>query len=84
MRIVVHAQHLSGVGHHVRAVALARALATAHDVVLVDGGAPRDVGPALDGLAADVPVVALALGPRAYDAPGGAAALIAAVTAAAR
>ena len=51
---------------------------------LAGGGAPRDVGPVLDGLAADVPVVALALGPRAYDAPGGAAALIAAVTAAAR
>ncbi len=45
MRIVVHAQHLSGVGHHVRAVALARALATAHDVVLVDGGAPVPLAP---------------------------------------
>jgi len=40
MRVLLHAQHLSGVGHHVRALELARALATAHEVFMLDGGAP--------------------------------------------
>lgn len=40
MRILCHAQHLSGVGHFVRMHALARGLAADHDVVLVDGGRP--------------------------------------------
>ena len=40
MRVVCYAQHLSGVGHFVRTHALARGLAEAHDVLLVDGGMP--------------------------------------------
>jgi predicted glycosyltransferase len=39
-RILIHAQHLSGVGHHVRMDLLARALARRHEVYVVDGGEP--------------------------------------------
>ena len=37
-RVLVYAQHLSGVGHHVRASALAAALARKHDVFFAHGG----------------------------------------------
>jgi predicted glycosyltransferase len=37
---LIHAQHLSGVGHHVRMDLLARALARRHEVYVVDGGEP--------------------------------------------
>jgi predicted glycosyltransferase len=40
VRILVHAQHLSGVGHHVRSLEIARGLAQTHDVFFVDGGRP--------------------------------------------
>jgi predicted glycosyltransferase len=40
VRILIHAQHLSGVGHRVRALELARRFAAAHDVLLIDGGRP--------------------------------------------
>ena len=40
MRVLCHAQHLSGIGHFVRMHAIAKGLADAHDVVLVDGGRP--------------------------------------------
>jgi len=40
MRVLCHAQHLSGVGHFVRMHALACGLAAAHEVCLVDGGQP--------------------------------------------
>ena len=46
MRVLVHAQHLSGVGHHVRSVEIARGLAEAHEVFLVDGGRPVPRPPA--------------------------------------
>jgi predicted glycosyltransferase len=39
-RILLHAQHLSGVGHHVRIDLLARGLARRHEVWVVDGGEP--------------------------------------------
>jgi predicted glycosyltransferase len=38
VKVLIHAQHLSGVGHAVRAHELARALGAAHAVVLTDGG----------------------------------------------
>ena len=38
MKVLIYAQHLSGVGHRVRALELARALAERHEVALVDGG----------------------------------------------
>jgi predicted glycosyltransferase len=37
-RILAYAQHLSGVGHHVRMREIARALAEEHEVFLVQGG----------------------------------------------
>ena len=37
-RILIHAQHLTGVGHRVRSREIARELARAHRVQLVDGG----------------------------------------------
>lgn len=40
MRILCHAQNLSGVGHVVRMRAIARGLSAAHEVYLVDGGRP--------------------------------------------
>jgi predicted glycosyltransferase len=41
MRVLCHAQHLSGVGHFVRMYAIGRALAAGgHEVHLVDGGRP--------------------------------------------
>ena len=40
LRIVLHTQNLSGVGHYVRAREIARALATHHQVHIVDGGRP--------------------------------------------
>ncbi len=40
MRVLCYAQHLSGVGHFVRMRALARGLACAQEVHLVDGGRP--------------------------------------------
>ena len=39
-RILVYAQHLSGVGHHVRIREVARALAKDHRVAFVEGGRP--------------------------------------------
>jgi len=39
-RVLVYAQHLSGVGHHVRTREIARALARDHRVCLVQGGRP--------------------------------------------
>jgi predicted glycosyltransferase len=39
-RILVYAQHLSGVGHHVRIREIARALAREHQVAFVQGGSP--------------------------------------------
>jgi predicted glycosyltransferase len=38
VRVFVYAQHLSGVGHYVRGHEIARALAEAHDVALLEGG----------------------------------------------
>jgi predicted glycosyltransferase len=46
MRIVCHAQALQGVGHFVRMQTIARALARAHEVHLVDGGRPVPRPPA--------------------------------------
>lgn len=40
MRLLCHAQNLSGVGHFVRMHAIAAALAEHHDVYLVEGGRP--------------------------------------------
>ena len=40
LRILLHAQHLTGVGHFVRMREIARALALQHDVYLVDAGRP--------------------------------------------
>jgi len=39
-RILVYAQHLSGVGHYVRIREIAHALARKHQVILVQGGLP--------------------------------------------
>lgn len=69
MRVLVHAQHLSGVGHHVRALELCRALATAHEVTLVDGGAPVPTAPA-PGVAR-LAVPGLARGPAGLQALDG-------------
>ncbi len=46
LRILVHAQHLSGIGHWVRSHAIAQALATRHTVWLTDGGRPVPTAPA--------------------------------------
>lgn len=40
LRVMMHAQHLSGVGHFVRSLEIARALAEKHAVALTDGGRP--------------------------------------------
>ena len=40
MRVVCHAQHLTGVGHFVRMHTIAASLSARHDVYLVDGGRP--------------------------------------------
>ncbi len=40
MRVLCHAQHLSGVGHYVRMRAIARGLAGAHEVHVVEAGLP--------------------------------------------
>lgn len=40
LRVLMHAQHLSGVGHFVRSLEIGRALAQKHEVVLTDGGRP--------------------------------------------
>jgi predicted glycosyltransferase len=40
VRVLCHAQHLTGVGHFVIAHNIARGLAVAHEVHLVDGGRP--------------------------------------------
>jgi predicted glycosyltransferase len=40
LRIVLYGQSLSGTGHFVRIYEIARALATRHDVHLIDGGRP--------------------------------------------
>lgn len=40
LRIVVYAQHLSGVGHYVRALEIAAALGQRHGVWITDGGRP--------------------------------------------
>jgi len=40
LRILVYAQHLSGVGHYVRTYEIARALASHHQVHWVEGGRP--------------------------------------------
>ena len=39
-RFLLYSQHLSGTGHFVRTFEIARALASRHDVYLVDGGRP--------------------------------------------
>ncbi len=46
LRVLVHAQHLSGTGHFVRAFEIARAISARHRVWLTDGGrvVPRPVG----------------------------------------
>jgi predicted glycosyltransferase len=48
VRVVCHAQHLTGIGHFVRMHLIAARLAEAHEVHLVDGGRPvaRPVGAA--------------------------------------
>ncbi|MBT8421157.1 MAG: hypothetical protein KJO08_09880 [Gammaproteobacteria bacterium] len=40
LRILIYAQHLSGVGHYVRTFEIARALASHHEVYWVEGGRP--------------------------------------------
>ncbi len=40
MRVLCHAQHLTGVGHFVRMHVIAASLAERHDVYLVEGGRP--------------------------------------------
>src|SRR4051794_26671325 len=58
MRIICHAQHLTGVGHFVIAHNIARGLAEAHDVYLVEGGrrVPRRAGP-FEPVTIDVPIL---------------------------
>jgi len=69
-RVLVHTQHLSGVGHHVRMDLLARALAPRHDVWMLDGGAPVPRPP----LPAGISLVAV---PRVRRVDGALAALAA-------
>lgn len=47
MRVLCHAQNFKGIGHFVRMHAIARGLAEAHEVYLVDGGraVPHHPGP---------------------------------------
>ncbi len=40
LRILLHSQHLTGVGHFVRMREIARSLVSRHDVYMVDGGRP--------------------------------------------
>jgi predicted glycosyltransferase len=47
-RVLVYAQHLSGVGHHVRIREIAQALARRHRVACVQGGRPVP-GPSAEG-----------------------------------
>jgi predicted glycosyltransferase len=58
MRVICHAQHLTGVGHFVIAHNLARGLAETHDVYLVEGGrrVPRRARPH-DPTSISVPVL---------------------------
>jgi len=49
LRVLLHAQHLSGIGHFVRTREIARALAARHQVTLLDGGRPVP-GAAGDGV----------------------------------
>lgn len=49
LRVLMYAQHLSGVGHYVRSRELARALAPHHDIHMFEGGRPVP-GPALSGV----------------------------------
>src|SRR4051794_18112478 len=58
MRIICHAQHLTGVGHFVIAHNIARGLAKAHEVYLVQGGrrVPRREGP-VEPVTIDVPIL---------------------------
>ncbi len=62
LRILLYAQHLSGVGHYVRTLEIARALGACHDVRLIEGGrpVPRSRPPGV----AFVPVPRIARGPR--------------------
>ena len=46
MRVLIHAQSLSGAGHFVRAFEIARALAERHEVFMTDGGWPVPRRPA--------------------------------------
>jgi predicted glycosyltransferase len=62
-RIVLYSQSLSGAGHFVQTYEIARALASAHDVYLVDGGRPIPRAPARH------PMSRLPL-PRLYRAQG--------------
>lgn len=63
LRILFYVQHLSGVGHFVRSLTIARELAKFHDVWLTDGGKPVPGG--------DDPDVHLLALPRLYRASGG-------------
>lgn len=58
MRILVYAQHLSGIGHFVRAREIARELAREHDVFFVQGGRPVPGRP-IDGRLEWVPIPAI-------------------------
>jgi predicted glycosyltransferase len=63
VRILCHAQSLSGVGHLVRGRAIARGLRAAHDVYLVDGGRPIPVRPDIhEPIAVPVPPLFRAAG----------------------
>ena len=64
LSIVLHAQHLSGVGHYVRTYEIARALSDFHEVNLIEGGraVPRGGGGAS--------IERIALPPVARDATG--------------
>jgi len=50
LRILSHVQSLSGVGHFVRGLEVARALGARHEVHLIDGGWPVPHGSAPDGI----------------------------------
>lgn len=68
LRVLIHAQHLTGIGHWVRSHAIARALAARHVVWLTDGGRPVP-------LARPDPRVHLLPLPRLHRARGGLAPL---------
>lgn len=64
MRIAIHTQHFAGVGHHMRATRLARALrraTCAHEVLVFDGGRPI-AGAGQDGTPGVVPLPPLVKG----------------------